>query len=60
MIIELKWNHSAEGAVAQIKDKRYPEAVKGYGGEVLLVRINYNREAPSGKIRQGKEGINAE
>ncbi len=49
LVIELKWNHSASGAIAQIKDRRYPEAVKGYGGEILLVGISYDREAPAGK-----------
>ena len=49
LIIELKWNQSAEGAIEQIKNKRYPEAVKGYGGEILLVGINYNREASAGE-----------
>lgn len=46
LIIELKWNQSAEGAIAQIKNKRYPEAIKGYGGKILLVGISYDREAP--------------
>ena len=45
LVIELKWNKSAEGAIAQIKDKRYFDALKDYGGEILLVGINYDREA---------------
>ena len=45
LVIELKWNKSAEGAIAQIKDKRYPEALAGYGGEILLVSINYQKNA---------------
>lgn len=49
LIIELKWNQSVEGAIAQIKNKRYPEAIKGYGGKILLVGISYDREAPAGK-----------
>lgn len=49
LIIELKWNQSAEGAIAQIKNKRYPEALKGYGGKILLVGISYDRETPAGK-----------
>lgn len=49
LVIEMKWNKSAEGAIAQIKDKRYPDAVMGYGGEVLLVGINYDKDAPAGK-----------
>lgn len=49
LVIELKWNQSADGAIAQIKNRRYPEAIKGYGGEILLVGISYNREAPAGE-----------
>ena len=47
--MELKWNQSADGAIAQIKKRRYPEAVKGYGGEILLVGISYDRDAPAGE-----------
>ena len=45
MVVELKWNHSAEGAIAQIKDKKYVEAIENYGGEILLVGINYDRNS---------------
>lgn len=49
LVIELKWNQSAKTALEQIRDKRYPEAVRGYGGTVLLVGISYDKEAPAGK-----------
>ncbi len=49
LVVELKWNQSADGAIAQIKNRRYPEAVKGYGGEILLVGISYDRDAPAGE-----------
>lgn len=49
LLIELKWNHSAESAISQIKKKRYPEALKGYGGNLLLVAITYDKEAPTGE-----------
>lgn len=49
LVIELKWNTSAEGAIEQIKDRRYPDAIKGYGGDILLVGISYDRDAPAGK-----------
>lgn len=49
LVIELKWNKSAHGAIAQIKNRHYPEAVKRYGGELLLVGINYDKNAPAGK-----------
>ena len=44
MIVELKWNKTAEGAITQIKNKNYVQALDGYKGEVLLVGINYDNE----------------
>ncbi len=44
MIIELKWNKTAEGAISQIKNRNYPAALKDYGGELLLVGISYNEK----------------
>jgi len=45
LIIELKWNQSAQGAIAQIKEKQYVKALDGYRGEILLVGINYDKES---------------
>lgn len=45
LLIELKWNQSAQGAIEQIRNKRYPEALSGYGGEVLLAGISYEKDA---------------
>ena len=42
MIVELKWDKSAEGAIGQIKDKGYVDALKEYKGNLLLVGINYD------------------
>ena len=44
MIIELKWDKSAEGAIGQIKDKGYVDVLKEYKGNLLLVGINYDKK----------------
>ena len=44
MVIELKWNKSAETALRQIKDKKYPESIRDYTGSILLVGINYDEK----------------
>ena len=44
MIVELKYNKSAEGAIEQIKKKQYADSLKDYSGEILLVGINYNKD----------------
>ncbi len=49
LVIELKWNRSAKSAIDQIKDRRYPDAIKGYGGDILLVGVSYDKDAPAGK-----------
>ena len=43
IIVELKYDKSAEGAIAQIKEKRYVESLKEYQGNMLLVGINYDK-----------------
>lgn len=43
-VIELKWDKSAEGAIAQIKQKNYTDALKDYKGNLLLAGINYDKE----------------
>ena len=49
LIIELKWNHSARATIDQIKDKKYPAVLQDYYGEILLVGINYDKDAPVGQ-----------
>lgn len=45
LLIELKWNKTEQGAIGQIKKKDYPQALKDYGGEMLLVGINYDAKS---------------
>ncbi|WP_337404903.1 AAA family ATPase [Porcipelethomonas sp.] len=44
MIVELKYDKSAEGAIEQIKKKKYADCLKDYSGKILLVGINYNKD----------------
>lgn len=44
MVVELKWNQSADGAIAQIKEKQYVQALHEYQGNLLLVGINYDKD----------------
>lgn len=45
LIVELKWNKKAETAMQQIIDKKYPESLLQYTGEILLVGINYDKDS---------------
>ena len=49
LVIELKWNQSAEGAIAQILDRKYPEGLKDHEKEILLVGISYQKDATPGQ-----------
>lgn len=42
LIVELKWNKSAQGAIDQIKKKQYASWIEEYTGDILLVGINYH------------------
>ncbi len=42
LVIELKWDHSAESAIKQIKEKQYAKSLQGYHGALLLVGISYS------------------
>lgn len=43
-VIELKWNKTVYGAIAQIKERHYVESLKDYLGNLLLVGINYDKK----------------
>ena len=44
LLIELKFDKSAQTAITQIKEKNYLQFFKDYKGEVLLVGINYPKD----------------
>ena len=44
LLIELKWNQKAETAVSQIKSRNYPESLRQYMGDILLVGISYDKK----------------
>lgn len=44
VVIELKYDQKASGALAQIKERHYVDALKEYQGNLLLVGINYNKK----------------
>jgi hypothetical protein len=45
MIVELKMNKSAEGAISQIKNRNYPQVLEGFGSDILLVGVNYDEKS---------------
>lgn len=44
LVIQLKYDKSAAAAIKQMKDRDYPQALKGYAGEIFLVGVNYDKQ----------------
>ena len=44
LVVELKWNKDAESAIDQIREKKYPDSIKEYTDNILLVGINYDKK----------------
>lgn len=42
LVVELKWNKSASGAIRQIQDRQYASWIQDYTGDILLIGINYS------------------
>lgn len=44
LVVELKWDKSAEGALKQIREKEYCRSLEEYQGNLLLVGIDYDKK----------------
>lgn len=44
LVVELKWNQSAQGAIEQIRKKGYCQSLEEYHGNLLLVGVNYDKK----------------
>ena len=60
LVVELKWNQSAQTAIDQIKRKNYVQALDGWDGSILLVGINYDPRSKKHtcKIERVEKGKN--
>lgn len=45
LFVELKWNKNVLLSVcSRIKDRKYPDSIQDYTGDILLVGINYSKK----------------
>ena len=44
LVVELKWDKNAKGALEQIKRKEYCRSLEEYQGNLLLVGVTYNKK----------------
>jgi hypothetical protein len=45
VVIELKCGKDSKAAISQIKEKKYPQKISEYTGDILLVGINYDKNS---------------
>lgn len=45
LVVELKWNETAQTAMHQIKEKQYPASLESYTGDMLMVGISYDKKS---------------
>ena len=62
VVLELKYDQSAETAITQIHNQHYPDALRSYTGDVVLVGINYDKKSKlhSCKIERISKKLNQE
>lgn len=41
LVVELKWDKDARGAIEQIREREYCKSLEGYEGNIILVGVNY-------------------
>ena len=44
MVVELKWDQTSQTAIGQIRERNYPERLKGFE-KILLVGISYCKDS---------------
>lgn len=42
LVIELKWDKPVDGAIEQIEDRNYPQVLRDFESDVLLVGVSYD------------------
>ena len=45
LLIELKYDHSADTALTQIKERHYPQTLEAYRGNLILAGISYDEKS---------------
>ncbi|MDR1184346.1 MAG: ATP-binding protein [Coriobacteriales bacterium] len=44
MLVELKWDKDVGTAMTQIREKRYPDSLAAWAGDILLVGVTYDKD----------------
>jgi hypothetical protein len=57
IVVELKWDKSAKGAIDQIRRKEYPKKLSRFSREIVLLGINYNKDAKDIQYEVELDGV---
>lgn len=57
LVVELKWDGTAKGAISQIKNKKYVSVLKEYKGNILLIGISCEKKSRKHQCRIEKYEI---
>ena len=60
IVVELKWDKTAKGAIDQIHRKEYPKKLQRFSREIVLLGINYNKDAADIQYEVELEGVRRE
>lgn len=60
LVLELKWDKTAEGEISQFKRKKYVSALKDFKGNILLVGINYDKKSRKHQCKIEKVELESE
>lgn len=50
IVVELKYDKTAHGAIAQIKEKKYPARLKKFSKQIVLAGINYDKSSKTHEV----------
>ena len=50
IVVELKYDKTADSAIDQIKRKDYPKCLKGFSNRIILCGINYNKSTSKHEV----------
>ena len=51
IVVELKYDKTADSAIDQIHRKDYPASLKGFSKRIILVGVNYNKTESKHEVK---------
>ena len=52
LLMELKYNKDVKTAADQVRGRNYPQALEHYAGNILVVSVNYDKDAKGEEFKK--------